>query len=447
VPEVSIIVTSFNVEAYIEQCLTSIATQTLRDIEVIVVDDGSTDRTPELITAFAAADHRFIPVLLTENSPGSLGTAANVGLDRASAPYVGIADGDDYYEPRMFETLLTAARTADSDLAMCRYLEVDGATGSYRHPAEVSRWARLTGTTFQLNVESRKQFLRFISVPWRKLYRRELLEEHSIRFPIVDFYYEDNPFHWSSILSATSLVVVPEVLCYHRVGRPGQTMVAADTGLLKIFRHHDIIRSDLVSRGLEQTYASSLVGWVVSQLEWVARRTPPARHRELFDAVAPILSQYSPETIRAALREGDKGVSAFRLADALSRRDFGSFTRALAMRPGAAGLVHKTRYHLRHSGVRETARIAVRYTSQRYGQIARRVPILRGRRETITNKDVMFGLAVVQRRLATIERLLRDIRSERQDTRSIQPIAQRELHVVRGGSDDTAVPSVVRWDR
>jgi glycosyltransferase involved in cell wall biosynthesis len=448
-PALSVIVTSYNIENYLEACLQSVLEQSLSDIEVIVVDDGSTDATPDMIASFAARDARFIPVLLPENSPGSLGTAANAGLDRATAPYVGIADGDDYYEPTMFEKLLVAAKAADGELVMCQYLEIDETTGKYRHPAELSRWARLNGTTFRLNVERRKQFLRFISVPWRKLYRRELLEQHSIRFPVVDFFYEDNPFHWFSIISAASLVVVPEVLCYHRVGRPGQTMVAADAGLFKIFQHHDIIRAWLVERGLDRTYSSSLVGWVVSQLEWVARRSPPALHRELFDAVAPIIAEYEEVTVRTALREGEKGVSTARLAEALVRRDFRAFSGALELRPGAVGLVDKTRYHLRHSGVRQTARIAMRYSAQRYGRLTRKVRILRGPREMITSRDVMFGLAVVQRQLATIERVLRELQADGQDAGLDQSleIAQRELHVLTGGSDDAETRAVVRWDR
>ena len=83
--------------------------------------------------------------------------------------------------------------------------------------------------------QTRRQFLRFIAVPWRKLYRRSLLEDHAIRFPVSDSFYEDNPFHWFSVISARSIAVVPEVLCYHRVGRAGQTMATADERLFQIF--------------------------------------------------------------------------------------------------------------------------------------------------------------------------------------------------------------------
>ena len=89
--DLSIIVTAYNIEDFIEQCLDSVAVQTLRDIEVLVVDDGSSDSTPEKIVELCAGDPRFIPVLLPKNSPGGVATAANAGLDRATAPWVGFS--------------------------------------------------------------------------------------------------------------------------------------------------------------------------------------------------------------------------------------------------------------------------------------------------------------------------------------------------------------------
>jgi glycosyltransferase involved in cell wall biosynthesis len=77
VADVSIIVTAYNIEDYIEQCLMSVAAQTLSGIEVLVVDDGSSDSTPRKIVEFCAEEPRFIPVLLPENSPGGVATAAN----------------------------------------------------------------------------------------------------------------------------------------------------------------------------------------------------------------------------------------------------------------------------------------------------------------------------------------------------------------------------------
>jgi len=405
VADVSIIVTAYNIEDYIEQCLMSVAAQTLSGIEVLVVDDGSSDSTPRKIVEFCAEEPRFIPVLLPENSPGGVATAANAGLDRATSEWLGFVDGDDYVEPTMFERLVDAAARCDADLAICEYQEVVDGSGERRDLADAHRWAELTASYCHLDVRAREQFLRFIAVPWRKLYRRSLLEDNAIRFPVSDAFYEDNPFHWFTVLSARSIAVVTEVLCHHRVGRPGQTMATADERLFQIFSHHDTIYTWLAGRGLLDVYQATLLGWVISQLEWIARRTPSPLRRTLFDTVVPIFAEYSPEAIASALREGNKGVTAQRLSAAVTKREFGSFVRALASRPGSSNPVITAAFHLRHSGVQHAAVLAGRYVrnvlqGSRATRAVRRVARL-GREPR--RQDVMFGLMVIQQRLRGVE--------------------------------------------
>lgn len=411
-PDLSIIVTTYNIASYVEQCLGSVAAQTLTDLEVLVVDDGSSDATPRLVAEFCARDSRFRPVLLPENSPGGVATAANAGLDLATGRWVGFVDGDDFVEPTMFERLLAAAEGCDADLAMCEYQEVVDGTGQRRDPADAHRWAGLPESSYPLDVPTRKQVLRFIAVPWRKLYRRSLLDDHGIRFPVTDGFYEDNPFHWFAVLSARSLAVVPEVLCYHRVGRAGQTMATGDRRLFGIFAHHDTIHAWLVEHRLLEVYDATLLGWVISQVEWVSRQTPPELRRALFDTLVPIFGRYSPATLTRALQEGNKGPTAQRLSAALAKREYASFVRTLASRPGSANPVVTAAFHLRHSGVRHTALLTTRYlnnalrgstarrTAGRVSQLVRREP---------SRSDLMFGLMVVQQQLRGLDQRLVDI--------------------------------------
>jgi glycosyltransferase involved in cell wall biosynthesis len=411
VADVSIIVTAYNIEDYIEQCLDSVAAQTLNDIEVLVVDDGSSDSTQAKIIEYCDSDPRFVPVLLPENSPGGVATAANAGLDRATAPWVGFVDGDDYIEPAMFERLLETATGCDADLAMCDYLEVVDGSGERRDPADAHRWAELTASCYKLDVSTRRQILRFIAVPWRKLYRRSLLEDNTIRFPVSDAFYEDNPFHWFSVISARSLAVVPEVLCYHRVGRAGQTMATVDERLFQVFTHHDTIYTWLAARGLLDVYQSNLLGWVISQMEWIARNTPPPLRRALFDTLVPIFTKYSQAEIATALREGNKGVTAQRLSTAVAKGEYGSFVRILASKPSANNPVVKAAYHLRHSGVLHTAALTGRYLrNQAQGSRVTRV-VSRVTRiwSEPKQQDVLFGLMVISQRLGEVEARLSGI--------------------------------------
>ena len=121
---------------------------------------------------------RFIPVLLPENSPGGVATA-NAGPDRATtAEWVGFVDGDDYAEPTMFESLLSAATADEIDLAMCQYREVSDDGTESRAPADVRRWTTLAGGPHHLEVTAKKRFLRFTAVPWRQVVKCLIIAGH-----------------------------------------------------------------------------------------------------------------------------------------------------------------------------------------------------------------------------------------------------------------------------
>ena len=109
-PLISIIIPIYNTEKYLEQCLESIASQTLADFEAICIDDGSTDGSTEIMDAFAAADTRF-KVIHKQNA--GYGAAVNTGIAHASGAYIGIVEPDDYIEPDMCKTLHEAAEAND----------------------------------------------------------------------------------------------------------------------------------------------------------------------------------------------------------------------------------------------------------------------------------------------------------------------------------------------
>lgn len=415
--DVSIIVTAYNIEGYIKQCLDSLTQQTLSDIEIIVVDDGSTDDTLSIIEACADADPRIKSLPLGQNSIGGVATPANAGLDAATADYVGFADGDDFCEPTMFEKLLAAAQAGDHDLSMCKYQLFDESTEQYTDPRETGRWLEMTQPAYALDTEMRKQFLQFIAVPWRKLYKRSVLNENAIRFPVGDYFFEDNPFHWFVLTKATSIAMVPEVLCYHRVARAGQTMETVDERLFKIFMHHDNIRSWLIKHDIEPAFRTALLGWVISQLEWISGRAPKDLRRSLFDVVAPIFANYSKEDVDHALTENRKRPRARELSAALQTNNYSAFNRCLESKNTDGSLMSAGLYHLRYSGVRHTAKLVGRYTSEKIKNgLKSQKRRIKGQKATdITNEDLMVAMVILQRQLKSIESRLRDLEKGERD--------------------------------
>ena len=438
-PQLSVIVTSYNIEKYLAGCLDTVINQTLRDIEIIVVDDGSTDGTPEIIRDYAKKDPRIKPILLPENTVGGVASPANAGLDAATGTYIGFADGDDYLELDMFEKLVAAAEANGSDLAMCKYRLVDE-TGAQKPPAEKNRWDRFPTTEHvELDDDAKTiEILRFIAVPWRKIYRRELIEANHIRFPVVDYFWEDNPFHWFSVCAAADIVVVPEVLCYHRVGRVGQTMATRDAGLLKMFGHYQTIRDWLAEKGLLDRFQVTLLAWAISQFEWIHKRLPEDSGVPLYDTMARIVRPVDEDVYVAAL--ADKSAKTAEILQYVRDADRPSFlttfgkqfaakkkpaARAAAsnLKPKlsrAGQLMQKGRENLRKRGFRDTFSKVMRRMSKQ-NKLLRRIS--RADHATVSEKHLLAYLAILQRdierkhdaqmdRLQAIENELREIRSK-----------------------------------
>ena len=117
-PLISIIVPVYNVEKYVSQCLDSLVNQTYKNIEIILVNDGSTDRSGLICNEFAAKDHRI--KVVNQNNQG-VSASRNKGLTIAKGEYIGFVDSDDFCHPNMYETLLQNLIEAKSDIVICEY--------------------------------------------------------------------------------------------------------------------------------------------------------------------------------------------------------------------------------------------------------------------------------------------------------------------------------------
>lgn len=212
---ISVIVAAYNIEDYIERGLGSIRSQTYQNLEIIVVDDGSTDGTGEVCDRLASKDGRILAIHKENGGPAE---ARNVGVARARGSYIGFVDGDDWIDHDMYEKMLGALKEHRADLAVCRYRQVHK---TYTEDLSVDRAVLFEGQeALQYYVQETKEY-DIQNAAWNKLYKREILT--NITFPIGKW-YEDIMFATMALARAKRCIYL-DTACYNYIiDREGSIM-------------------------------------------------------------------------------------------------------------------------------------------------------------------------------------------------------------------------------
>ena len=208
---ISVIVPVYKVEPYLDKCIQSIVDQTYRNLEIILVDDGSPDRCGEICDAWAAKDAR-IKVIHQKNMGG--GAARNAGLDIATGAWISFVDSDDYIAPFMLE-YLHSLMDRETDIAECSHMDVTGDDALFSSgPVSISFW----DTQAALEAHIRDRFFR--QLIWNKLYRREVIGD--IRFPVGTKI--DDEFFTYRVLGNAKRLVLSDRVCYAYRQQPESVM-------------------------------------------------------------------------------------------------------------------------------------------------------------------------------------------------------------------------------
>ena len=220
--KLSVIIPVYNVENYLRECLDSIINQTVKDIEIICVDDGSTDSSPDILKEYQNKDSR-IRIITKEN--GGQASARNLGIKEAQGEYIAFIDSDDFIEAEMLEKLYTKANDNNLDIAMCKIATYDNQTKEIKDNV----WYYMLGVfrDFEkdiFNHKDTKEFTCHIAVtPYNKIYKTTLLKENNILFP-EGLIFEDEKFFYDTYLRAKRVSIVDEFLYYYRINRKGSTV-------------------------------------------------------------------------------------------------------------------------------------------------------------------------------------------------------------------------------
>jgi glycosyltransferase involved in cell wall biosynthesis len=219
-PKISVVVPIWGVEKYLNQCVDSILAQTLTDIEVILVDDGSPDKCPQIVDSYAKQDKRVVAV---HQPNGGYGRAINHGLEIAAGEYIAIVESDDWIEPTMYEKLYTKAVADKSDVVKCSF---------YKYNSLAKRQSRInrkwkTSYMNLFNAPSRvggftlrdfPQIVMFHASVWAGMYRGDFIRKNNIRMIETNrTMYQDFPFMCEVMSRAESISVVKDYLVHYRM--------------------------------------------------------------------------------------------------------------------------------------------------------------------------------------------------------------------------------------
>lgn len=215
IPLISVIVPIYKVEDYLDRCIQSIVEQTYRNLEILLVDDGSPDRCPDICDTWAKRDKR-IRVIHKKN--GGLSDARNVGIDQSNGDWILFIDSDDYILPSMCERLFKVAKTTQSDIAVCSYFMDYGDRKKSLKPF-IKDKQKILSRDEAMNLYFVHHPVEFV-VAWNKLYRSKVFfDEQRVRYP-VGWLHEDEFTTYKIFYSANRVVWIQDEL-YGYIQRDG----------------------------------------------------------------------------------------------------------------------------------------------------------------------------------------------------------------------------------
>lgn len=251
--KVSIIIPAYNVEAYLRDCLKSLVMQTLEEIEVIVVNDGSTDETQQVIDEFKNKYPNIIKSLFQENSGPS--AARNLALSVAKGRYIGFVDSDDTVRMDMFEKMYTIAESNQAELVLCgrAYVNEEGKVDSTWMPREIKGYSSIFEIPALLSDTS--------SFLWDKLFRADVIRKHNMSFNEDIHYAEDAIFVYCYMYYVNRISSIKEPLYYYTVKRDGSITKSMDNRILHEILACKQITSFYKSEGFFKVFEQSLL-WI-----------------------------------------------------------------------------------------------------------------------------------------------------------------------------------------
>lgn len=225
--DISIIVPIYNAEKYINKCIDSLINQTKKELEFILINDGSTDSTDKLISKYQDKRIKYF-----KNKNQGIGKTRNFGISKATGKYIMFVDSDDYLEPTACEELYNKAKKEKADMVVCDFYKV-----YENHQEEIKLPSFKTSS-----LKDNPNILLDINLsPWNKLYKTKLIKDNKITF-VENLKYEDAPFVAEALDKSKKIAKLDKCLNYYVIHGNSETTVR-DKRIFDILKIIDLIRT------------------------------------------------------------------------------------------------------------------------------------------------------------------------------------------------------------
>ncbi|MCR5261597.1 MAG: glycosyltransferase family 2 protein [Candidatus Gastranaerophilales bacterium] len=292
IPKVSIIIPVYNAAEFVEKCLKNCLLQTMRTLEVIVVDDKSTDNTVEIVQSVIEKDKRVKLIQLEKNS--RQGYARNVGIQHAKADYIMFLDVDDGYENDCVELMYKKITEDDADMTVCKFYTLDYKTMLVETYHDFKNYADISENLYSgfcykdLNPY---EIFNKCNVVWDKIYKKSFILDNNITFP-GGMYCEDDVFSFKAFFRAKKITVLDKYLVYYRVNRDNSSSVIGDETAFDCFRMMKLIRDDLLDLEIYYELYNAIVAYSVEVCLYFYGLVKKRLKKEFYNKMKKTLCRY-----------------------------------------------------------------------------------------------------------------------------------------------------------
>lgn len=291
-PCVSIIIPVYNAKKFIKECLVNCINQTLENIEIIVVDDKSTDNTVEIIKAVMREDKRIKLIELEENH--RQGYARNIAIEQAEADYILFLDVDDAFTNDCAEQMYNKIKADNADMTVCKFATIDDNTGKLSYKHEFQNYADLpvklhNGFCYKDCVPL--DLFDKCNVVWDKIYRKSFLIDNDIKFP-GGMFCEDDVFSFKAIFRAQKVTVLDKCLVFYRVNRKDSSSNLKDRTTFDCFEMYKMIKEDLMHQCIFFKLENAFMHYHIFSFLFFYKAVNKRWQKEFFEKMKAELSIY-----------------------------------------------------------------------------------------------------------------------------------------------------------